>query len=578
MKDRKYRIPLTLCAAAVWIFLINHFAGIYFETNDDRLLSEIFSGSMTGSPEAHSYYVDYILGFVLALLYRVTDAVPWYGGMLVLFQFLCWFFTANAFFAACRNRRERFTAAVCCIVLYAAGFHVIASIQFTSTAALLAITGYLCFLLYPHGRARYVLFFLLEFFAFLLRSDAMLMIQPMGVLTISGLYAVEQRLYRLQGVSVREWMKKCGPLLRAAALLLLILLIGTCSRLVSYSSPGWKEYEKVNDAVTTITDYAAIPDYDQVRSILDKYNVTRRQYEAFSVYTMIEENLSGDCLLEVAEVADERKAMPTVGQLCRRLLEGYTVGENSGELHLLLAAAWAVLLVFVVFRRHFSLLLSMAGLFAGRTAMWLFLLYGGRTPPRVMVPLYMGEITLLLCLFFLAVRENGEVPVPHRGKFGIFRRYLPVLPLLALLPFGAKVLNDQYAEISAAHTAEALYFEGMQDVISYCGAHPEERFFIDASSLIYYRGSAFETGIYGRRNGVITGCWYSGAPVLYRYMKDYFADCDTIYVVASADMEMQSGKVLSYLEERLGTAAYLHDTFTASHGGEYRVYGLQKMK
>lgn len=97
MKDRKYRIPLTLCAAAVWIFLINHFAGIYFETNDDRLLSEIFSGSMTGSPEAHSYYVDYILGFVLALLYRVTDAVPWYGGMLVLFQFLCWFFTANAF-------------------------------------------------------------------------------------------------------------------------------------------------------------------------------------------------------------------------------------------------------------------------------------------------------------------------------------------------------------------------------------------------------------------------------------------------------------------------------------------------
>ena len=61
-------------------------------------------------------------------------------------------------------------------------------------------------------------------------------------------------------------------------------------------------------------------------------------------------------------------------------------------------------------------------------------------------------------------------------------------------------------------------------------------------------------------------------------MKDYFADCDTIYVVASADMEMQSGKVLSYLEERLGTAAYLHDTFTASHGGEYRVYGLQKMK
>ena len=88
--DKKIRIPMAFCMAAAWIFFIHRYVGIFFETNDDRLISEIFSGAMTGTPEAHAYYVDYILGFILSLLYRMTTAVPWYGGMLVLFQFLCW--------------------------------------------------------------------------------------------------------------------------------------------------------------------------------------------------------------------------------------------------------------------------------------------------------------------------------------------------------------------------------------------------------------------------------------------------------------------------------------------------------
>ena len=92
MKMKKYHILISVCMAAVWIFLINRFAGIVFETNDDRMITEIFSGAMTGAPEAHAYYVDYILGFILSSLYSITADVPWYGGMLALFQLLCWLF------------------------------------------------------------------------------------------------------------------------------------------------------------------------------------------------------------------------------------------------------------------------------------------------------------------------------------------------------------------------------------------------------------------------------------------------------------------------------------------------------
>ena len=114
----------------------------------------------------------------------------------------------------------------------------------------------------------------------------------------------------------------------------------------------------------------------------------------------------------------------------------------------------------------------------------------------------------------------------------------------------------------------------MQDIISYCNNQTEKRYFIDASALIYYRGSAFETKIYGKRNNVITGCWYSGAPVLYQYEKDYFTDCDTIYLITSSDMEMQAAMVIDYLEERLNSTARQDDTFTVSNGGKYLVYAF----
>lgn len=571
--NKKYRIPAALLMAALWIFLIYRFAGIFFETNDDRLLSEIFSGSMTGVPEPHSYYVDYILGFVLSLLYRATTDIPWYGGMLVLFQFLCSFFTADALLSRCRSRRDVFFALILCAFLYMDSFYIIANIQYTSTAAMLAITGYLCLLLYSEGRARYLVFFLLEFLAYLLRSNAMLMIQPPGVLAFAGFYFAEHKMYRFRAFSVKEWLKKCRPLYHIALLLLLILIIGKTNYYIFYSSPGWREYKKINDGVTEITDYGSIPDYSKVQDILPRYGVTEKQYNAFLQYAMIEENLSGDCLLEVAKVARAENPALDTSEVLKQFGKSYTTREYW-NLNFLLLAVWAVFLLYIIFGKAFPLLLPAGGIFLARSLLWLFLLYEGRTPPRVMIPLYLGEIALLLCTFFLAVLNGNAHTVNKRQTLRFFRKHLSVLLLILLLPFAAKTFKSQYLHLSAKNANEAIYFQGMQDIISYCNNQTEKRYFIDASALIYYRGSAFETKIYGKRNNVITGCWYSGAPVLYQYEKDYFADCDAIYLITSSDMEMQAGMVIDYLEERLNSTARQDDTFTVSNGGKYLVYAF----
>lgn len=565
---KKYRIPIAFCMAAIWIFFIYHAVGIFFETNDDRLITEIFSGSMTGVPEAHTYYVGYILGILFSSLYRLACAVPWYGSTLVLFQFLCCFLIADAFLSRCKHKKDYFYAIIFIMLIYSISFYVVASIQFTSTAAMLAITGYLCFLLYSDGKSRYILFFLMEFLSYQLRSDAMLMIQPMGFFVLCGFLFVEHK--------PREWGEKCRPLFGAGIILLIVLIIGKGSHYIFYSSPGWKEYEKINDAVTELTDYAAIPDYAEVQDILSKYHVTKKQYNAFLQYAMIEENLSGDCLLEVATVAHEKNLPPSLSLVFKQFFSGYTSREHW-NLNLMLLAVWATLILLLLSKKAFGLFMPLGGLLLSRSALWLFLLYEGRFPPRVMVPLYLGEIFFLFCIFFQMLPEEQHaeyrLSLTQTCKArNLLNKYFSVLLVILLLPFAFKTFKSQYLYLSEKNANESVYFPGMQDMISYCNNHPEKRYFIDASTLIYYRGSAFETKIYGPRNGVITGGWYSGAPVLYQYEKDYFDCCSEISLITSSDMEAQSAMVIDYLEERLEATAYLEDTFTVSNGGKYLVY------
>ena len=142
-----------------------------------------------------------------------------------------------------------------------------------------------------------------------------------------------------------------------------------------------------------------------------------------------------------------------------------------------------------------------------------------------------------------AERDASQARHQSSESAAFLRQYFSILLIILLLPFAAKTLKNQFLYLSEKNTDESIYFTGMQDMISYCNNRPEKRYFIDASTLIYYRGRAFETKIYGKRNGVITGCWYSGAPVLYQYEKNYFAGCGTICLITSSDMEMQSAKL-----------------------------------
>lgn len=71
--------------------------GIFFETNDDKYITEILSGAYTGTPNAHVGHISYLLSLPISLLYRVTNKVPWYGFFLIFAQALAYVGVLKAF-------------------------------------------------------------------------------------------------------------------------------------------------------------------------------------------------------------------------------------------------------------------------------------------------------------------------------------------------------------------------------------------------------------------------------------------------------------------------------------------------
>lgn len=157
--------------AVIWLK-----TGIYFETNDDKCITEILCGQMTGAPQARTVYVSYLLTLPVSLLYRITAGVPWYGLALVLLQVIAYTAVLESVYSRCRKIWDMAAGTVFLAVVMLMDLYILGCIEYTSTSGLLAAAGYFCLLLHKEPKKGWFRFCLLELLAGLLRINAMLMV------------------------------------------------------------------------------------------------------------------------------------------------------------------------------------------------------------------------------------------------------------------------------------------------------------------------------------------------------------------------------------------------------------------
>lgn len=584
---RNWQIFISLIFSVLWIVAIHFFLGIYFETNDDRYMLEILSGALTGTGNPHIVFINYLISIPLFLLYKITTAIPWYGITLILLHVLSYGIIIYSIMKLCSTWLSLLFRMILLFCILGSSVYITGLLQFTSTAALIAIAGYI-YLLCTYcknnicNKRNYGLFFLMELSAFLIRENAMMMITALGLGTLLGLFLYK---YLTEPRSLHEnSIFKLIPyifvkLLPIISGLLLIIAIGKLGNFIGYYDSDWESYQRFNVARANMFDYQGAPSYQDVKHILDKYDVSEKEYNAFCHYTILTDHISADCIEELERYSntDNASSASSVSQTITsavinslqmyRSTDLWSIGKILIYFHLL-----CVICVFVC--KNYFLLFPIAGLFLSRTIVWSFLLYKGRIVNRVSFPLLLCEMLILLILLLVCINKRHNLFDCQNSK-PLMICYSGLVIIISLVLFKSFIHTSlqEIRYVKEQNSIQKIYMEGLVELQEYVDSRPSQTFLIEANSLSYYRGNAFDTRVYKPRNALVTGCWYSQSPPMKRRIDSYLNTFDTpIYFIIAEGSEPRFVAILDYLEELFDSTPIVNETFTASHGGTHLVY------
>lgn len=531
-------------------------AGIYFDTNDDRFLSEILSGVYGEHPEPHTIYMNYLLSLPLTALYRITIKIPWHGLMLLTFHMVTYTTISNSILRLCRNKVQMLLGMSVLPALGLQGIYILAKIQYTSTTVLLAAAGYIYLLLHNKNlKSRLKIFAIFMLLSCLLRKDAMLMIQPLGIAATAGALLVDK------GKSLKAKIIELSAVTGTIAICVLTAEAGT---VIGYHSEEWKYYFRYNNAGVEIFDYYGKPEYEEIAGILDKYDVSKAEYEAFKGYVILDGNLNADCAEEIAAYAKSKYVFPTL----KELLDSYrkTLWNDAvWKINKIMIITMFMVCMILILCGQYRYLLPVGLIKAAACIVWCFLLYRGRLPLRVSLPLYIVETEFYLSIFILAMSNAKNKRIWRRACV------IAAAGIFCFMSF--QTGRQQYRFARTQNEGMEQYMAVFWEINAYCNEHSNDRYLLDAVSVSYYSGAVLETKFNGPRNNLVSGTWFSCSPVMNRKMRDYFKDEEKGFYLIIYDYGYENiHPTVAYLQEKTGEKAVLADEFTASNGGKYLVY------
>lgn len=553
LTKRVSKAVMAFVAALSFVGIVWLKSGIFFETNDDRYIASLLSGVISGKTDPIVFNVNFMLMYPLSCLYRISCEVPWYGILLVACYVTGYFALLLSFYERCRHFVEMVAVTVFMGILSISYWYLIGQIQYTSVTIFLAAAGYAC-LLSDDGKPHWLRRFLcLQILACIIRKQAMFLVQPIGLSTYF-LY-----LLFMKGQSGKEIMRKY---IRVAWALLMALSVEFFGSFLGgyFGSELW-EYKQFDDNRRILFDYREKPSYDEVSDILNRYQVTKAQYNGYLTYSSISCDVSVACEKEMVAYVQEKEPF-LIKDIFQGLKSLYTQ-DQSWNINRLSFVLMLAVVLWGIFTKNLSLLAAAAGMEIGKVAVWGFLFYQGRILHRVSVPLFAAESLMMAALLVGSIAESI---VSHWKKY-----VCVLLTLFVILPCGFFSARQQYRYVRMVNEGQTVFMDGLREIIEYCENREEKKFVLDAASVASYKGSAFETGIYHPSNYIVSGGWFSCLPTVRDRVRDYLEDAEGIYLVIYVEWAGEDNPTVCYFTELTGNSPVLVDHIDTSPGVSYAV-------
>ena len=592
MKDKTENRKSMLFAAVLSIVAITALVIVwqsmapFLIDNDNIYLKTIASGEMTGTPEAHMYYMGFLSGLVLSTLYKITgNGIPWFGINLCI----CFSVPMVLFlYKALASVKKLWTGAVIFIVFICSYisffYHYFARSQYTIATGFAAVGALFLLTLSDESKdiKKYLLscipFLILSAWSIGMRDKAFFMTIPFFGMVFVGKIITKEK-------------KKIVNVIASGCIFLAVIFLVWMLDFLAYRSEDWQTFKDYTDVSETLFDYEGFPDYDENISLYEELGIKRSSYDAITKHynIIMDPEVNGENFARLAEEsAREREAAePSMVKKFFGVLKTivrYNLFEYQDRpVNILVYLLYLSVFVLALISKKYRALLDLLFIVVARMFDWTYLVWYGRFPFRVTQIIYMAELALLIALIIkyelwkLSVKKTDEEKTNVIKKIGVSPVFgiMLVLILAAGFRFGIPVMKKNYESIKGFREMSVCFSE-LED---YLFAHSENFYFFDMSHLYYMEDTlSFEKSEY--ENYVYMGSWMPKSPWYNNKMKEWGFDSptegllerDNVYILYQ-QVDFDTRDFLDYwFEEHFpGSRIEVKDTFTSSNGFVYEV-------
>ena len=545
--------------------------------NDDWGMYSTLSGAYLGYPEAHVLFFLYPLSWLLSRLYMLCSFIPWYGLFLHGVQIACLYVvyqrtlriwerhgSSDSFFKP--------ALAVLTILFLIVDLNVLSEAQYTTVAGLAAATALFCFITTRTAVSTgsflisNVPTFAFAWISYSMRQNVFYLMLPMA-----GMLWLAKWINAYRNGCDRSALKLIG----FASILVLGMGLLYGLNTAAYSEPQWADFRQINYYRERVGDFYTWPEYEECAQDLQELGISEEEYNY---------RRSGAPYIGYGMSVDDWKSVHDIARKCylaRTDLKGrlknvvtgmitaffYENGMQPANLlaFLLISAA----LFLTLLRRNYSALFVYLVYLVGRTVSWVYVLYQGRFPKRIVQPLITADY---LILFGILLSFNLL-------KLETSKRYAIILPVVFL--FCATSLIMTKNNIDADYH---VHKETWDELKAYCHAHPDNLYIwtYDSGTLENYCESPFDLTLDTYNNFIYTNWGVVLNPntktkLIQHGVGDFgqdVIDSDHTYFILRDAPHNDEHPVIMYFRHTYNAASEEADTFTAGDT-TYIVYQLR---
>lgn len=556
--------PIIIAAVILGVF-----GDYFYELNDDVLMKDILSGMYDGTPSGYNMQILWPLGAFIALLYRICGCIPWYGLILLLFQYGSLSVINYNLIKNMNLMRNKIMTALSVTVAFVSFmiFHMTV-VQYTVTVSMMAgaaiaIIATSDAALKPEKFLKSnISAIIILMLGFMLRSEMMLLMSPFVLAIMFFKWSFEHQLFS------RETLGKYFSVILVTVGLFMILL---AADKIAYSSKEWSQFVDLFNARTELYDYQIPPEYEGNEDFYRGIDLTKEEAVLFENYNYgIDSKVDNRLIWQVAKYAGtlNKESISASDKLKNKLkiyfYEFTHVWNTPGAdypWNIAVIALYILCAVMFILNDNPLGIWRIVLLFAGRSAIWLYLLMGERTPERITDSLYFVETVTLLFLFVLLCKKT--VPAMVSVLLGLV---MGIVFLIGALP------ELEYLQQSK-ETANLPYLKFYE----YAGSHNDNFYLMDTYSSVAYSEKMFDSAAtIDKSNSSTLGGWISLSPIEKEKLSKFGIDNisngllkDNVFFVKKADIDSE------WLGEYYSSMGIVVDIELEDTVDEFEIYSVR---